>query len=327
MQHQKTCDPLIAIQPKGQTKELLLNSKRKCTVSTIFVGLVLTCAVQCRAQLTVPLNPAAEPESKTSIAPATLALAAPDQAVSSDTAIPAALVPTDTSTPAGDWHFAVSPYLWFPGVHGGIGVNSTQIVGIHSSAADLLSHFRFGLMGVVEPSYKRMVLPLDIVWVRLGDDRAFTNLGTVGNFKASEFILTPKIGYRLIDRKMIKIDGLAGFRYWHLGQSVSFTTNSLNFSSSQDWVDPLVGGRIVGNLSPKLSVTVAGDVGGWGAGSQLDYQIVGVLGYRIKPALALQVGYRYLAVNYRNGGLLAPNTRFVDLVTSGILAGVMIDLK
>jgi hypothetical protein len=304
-----------------------LNSKTKCAVSTIIAGLVLTCAVQCRAQLGAPTTATVESAVNTSIAPATPALATPDQPTSSDTAIPAALVPTDTTAPAGDWHFAVSPYLWFPGVHGGIGVNSTQIVGIHSSAADLLSHFRFGLMGVVEPSYKRIVMPLDIVWVRLGDDRAFTNLGTVGNFKASEFILTPKIGYRVIDRKMIKIDALAGFRYWHLAQSVSFTTNSLNFSSSQNWVDPLVGGRITGNLSPKLSVTVAGDVGGWGAGSQLDYQVAGLLGYRIKPAMALQVGYRYLAVHYRNGGLLAPNTRFADLVTSGVMAGVTINLK
>ena len=304
-----------------------MNSKKKCTVSTIFAGLVLTCAIQCRAQLAVPLNATVESAVSTSIAPATPALATPDQPTSSDTLIPAASVPTDASTPVGDWHFAVSPYLWFPGVHGGIGVNSTQIVGIHSSAADLLSHFRFGLMGVAEPSYKRIIMPLDIMWVRLGDNRAFTNLGTVGNFKASEFILTQKVGYRVIDRKLIKIDALAGFRYWHLGQSVSFTTNSLNFSSSQDWVDPLVGGRITGNLSPKVSVTVAGDVGGWGAGSQLDYQVVGLLGYRIKPAIALQVGYRYLAVNYRNGGLFAPNTRFANVVTSGVMAGVTINLK
>jgi YfaZ precursor len=86
-------------------------------------------------------------------------------------------------------------------------------------------------------------------------------------------------------------------------------------------VDPLVGGRITGNLSPKVSVTVAGDVGGWGVGSQLDYQIVGLLSYRIKPALALEAGYRYLAVDYTNGN------SFVNTVTSGVLFGVSIALK
>jgi hypothetical protein len=51
-------------------------------------------------------------------------------------------------------------------------------VGVHASAADLLSHFRFGLMGLVEADHKRIVLPLDIIWARLGDNQAlpFPNL-------------------------------------------------------------------------------------------------------------------------------------------------------
>jgi hypothetical protein len=182
-------------------------------------------------------------------------------------------------------------------------------------------------MGVVEPRYKRILLPLDIVWVRLGDDRALplTPNGTVANLKGSEFILTQKVGYRLLDYKIVKIDALAGFRFWHFGESVRFTTNSLNFSASQNWIDPVAGGRITGNLTPKVAVIVAGDVGGWGTGSQLDYQIVGILGYRIKPALTLQAGYRYLAVNYRNSGPVI-NTH-IDTVTSGALLGLTIALK
>jgi hypothetical protein len=304
-----------------------LISIKTYTLSAIFAGLVLACAAQCGAQLAVPVSATNDSAISTSKVPAGPVLATPDQPTSSDGAVTAAATATDASAPSGDWHFSVSPYLWFPGVHGGLGVNGTQIVGIHASAGDLLSHFRFGLMGLIEPSYKRIVMPLDIVWVRIGDDKALTNLGTVGNFKASEFILTQKLGYRLVDTKMIKIDALGGFRYWHIGQSVSFTTNTLNFSSSQNWVDPLVGGRITGNLSPKVSVTVAGDVGGWGAGSQIDYQIAGLLGYRIKPAVALQVGYRYLAVDYRNGGQFANNTRFANLVTSGAVVGATINLK
>lgn len=298
-------------------------SNKKITRSAIFAAVLLVSSPGlCRAQVTVPMESADTPIAAHLNSVDEPVLTTVDQPASSDAVIPAvsAAVTPDASEPAGDWHFAISPYLWFPGVHGGIGAAGRE-VGIHASAGDLLSHFRFGLMGVVEPSYKRVVMPLDIVWVRLGDDRALTNLGTVANLKGSEFILTQKVGYRVIDRKMIKIDGLAGFRYWHFGQSVSFTTNSLNFSSSQNWVDPLVGGRITGSLTPKLSVIVAGDVGGWGVGSQLDYQVVGLLGYRIKPALALQVGYRYLAVNYTNGG------SFADVVSSGVMFGVTINLK
>src|SRR6478752_6888056 len=98
--------------------------------------------------------------------------------------------------------------------------------------------------------------------------------------KGSEFILTPAIGFRLIDEEKIKVSALAGMRYWHFAQNLQFTPSLLNlsFSSSQNWVDPVVGGRIALAASPKLVVTILGDVGGWGTGSQLEYQVAGLLG-------------------------------------------------
>jgi hypothetical protein len=167
-------------------------------------------------------------------------------------------------------------------------------------------------------------MPLDIMYIRLGDDKALSESPEEGvaNLKAQEFILTQKVGYRVIDSERLKVDGLAGFRYWHFGEQATFTDNTLNFSGSQNWVDPLVGGRITGILTPKVELNIGGDVGGWGAGSQIDYQIFGALGYRIKPALALQVGYRYLYFDYRRSTGV-----YFDTATSGVFFGVTIDLK
>jgi hypothetical protein len=60
------------------------------------------------------------------------------------------------------------------------------------------------------------VLPLDLMWIRLEDDKAlpFPNLmATKAKLTGSELLLTPKIGYRLLNEKRIKIDALTGFRY------------------------------------------------------------------------------------------------------------------
>jgi len=229
--------------------------------------------------------------------------------------------------PAGDsgWHVAVSPYLWFPGVHGTMGALGRD-VSVHVSPGDLLSHFRFGVMGVIEARYKRVVLPLDLMWVRLQANNAlpFPNLMvTTAKLKGDEFILTPKIGFLLLDQEKLKIAALAGFRYWYFSENLRFVPSNLNlnFSRSQNWVDPVIGGRIQGSLSPRVTVTIAGDVGGWDTGSHLDYQLAGLLGYRIKPRLVLQAGYRYLDVDYRSGG-----TR-IDLVTSGVAFGATMNLK
>jgi hypothetical protein len=179
-------------------------------------------------------------------------------------------------------------------------------------------------MGLVEADHKRIVLPLDMVWARFGEDKALplpNVIATTADVKVTEFILTPKVGYRLLDQEKIKIDVLTGFRYWHLGQNLQFSPSrlGLNFSGSQNWVDALVDGRILEALTPKVSVAIGGDVGGWGTGSQLDYQIFGLLGYKIKPKWTLQAG-RYLDVNYHSKTVY-------DAATSGIVWCVNISLK
>jgi hypothetical protein len=184
-------------------------------------------------------------------------------------------------------------------------------------------------MGSVEARHKWLLLPVDMVWARLGDDKAipFPNLeATSANVRANMFILTPKVGARLLNEEKIKGDVLVGFRYWYFGETVNFVPTSLNFSRSQSWVDPVVGGRIEAALSPKVVANILGDVGGWGTGSQLEYQVGGFLGYKIKPSLTLQVGYRYLTFDYRkNGGNLGP-TR-LNLGMSGAVIGATFAIK
>jgi len=237
----------------------------------------------------------------------------------------AGLPSTSPTGDDGEWHVDTSPYIWIPGVHGTIGalgLNSS----VHATPLDLISNFRFGLMGTVEVRRNRLLLPLDLMWVRLGDSKAlpFPSLeATQADVKAGELILTPKVGVRLLDQERAKIDALAGIRYWHFSENVRFVPSDLNinFSASQDWVDPVVGGRITGGLTPKIVMIVFGDVGGWGTGSQLDYQFGGILGYKIKPNWTMQAGYRYLFVNYRNGGTT------IQMVTSGALIGINFTLK
>jgi hypothetical protein len=309
-----------------------LSTKPKFAVSAIFLGLLLLAnAWPARAQATSPSGTAAVDDNATASSSSSAATVAATDAATPSDAEPVAATPAGGGTaaaastaPESDWHFTVAPYLWFAGVHGNIGGPNGGQFSFSASPGDLLSHFRIGLMGAAEPRYKRIVMPLDIMWIRLGADRALPNTPGQGvaNLHATEFFLAQKIGYRVIDSEKLKIDALAGFRYWYFGENLSFTTNTLNFSAVQSWVDPLVGGRITGILTPKVGVTIGGDVGGWGAGSQIDYQIFGLLGYRIKPALALQVGYRYLYFDYRR-----VSGSFLEAATSGVLFGATITLK
>jgi hypothetical protein len=51
-------------------------------------------------------------------------------------------------------------------------------------------------MGVVEPRYKRIVMPVDFMWMKLSDNKAlpFDEGATSVKAKMTETLLTPKIG-------------------------------------------------------------------------------------------------------------------------------------
>jgi hypothetical protein len=221
----------------------------------------------------------------------------------------------------------VSPYLWFPGTHGTAAGPNGRSLSFRASPGDLLSHFRFGLMWAADVSRKRFVVTGDMLWVRLRADKAIPLPGlgaTSANMKAAEFFLTPKIGLRVINQEKVKITALTGMRYWHLGEELNFNPSvlGLNFTGSQDFVDPLVGGRIEAFLSPKIVINIFGDVGGWGTGSDLEYQWAGLLGYRMNARWTLHAGYRYLYVDkHGNGGAL------FNVTTAGVVSGISLDLK
>lgn len=150
------------------------------------------------------------------------------------------------ATSDDDWHTDFTFYLWFPGTHGTTGVNGHD-VNFRASAGDILSHFRFGLMGTLGVQRGRFVGIGDLIWVRLAAYNSrtlpFPGLPQLSStVKAQQFILTPEIGYRVVDHEKIKIDALMGLRYWHLGSSLQFTPSlGLNLSPSANWVDPLTG--------------------------------------------------------------------------------------
>jgi hypothetical protein len=123
----------------------------------------------------------------------------------------------------------------------------------------------------------------------------------------------------------------------HLRESLSFSPNTLNINAHayQNLVDPLVGANTTINLTPKIQIWINGDVGGWGAGSQLEYQIIAAVGYRKTVNMSMfkhklpsdwmfQVGYRYWDLNWSSNG---PKSGVVDLAFSGPVIAATIVLR
>lgn len=229
---------------------------------------------------------------------------------------------TNSSSSVGSgetWSLDISPYIWFAGTHGTVGVLNRD-ASVHASAGDLLSHLNAGLMGASQARFGRFVLNGDALWIRLSDSRALPFPGlnaTSADVRVGQFVWTSKIGYRLIDKK-VKADANVGVRYWHLGESLNFNPSifGLNVSRSQSWADIVVGGRVELPLGPKTSITALGDVGGWNATAKLDYQFGGLLNFKVSRSWTISPGYRYLYVDYRSGSSI------YNLTTTGAIIGV-----
>jgi hypothetical protein len=206
------------------------------------------------------------------------------------------------------WHLYGTAYLWFPGIHGAVGVRGFD-TGVHISAVDLASNLRFGIMGVVTPTYNRWSLPVDYFFVRLRDDKAVPfNPNYQVQAKMTASIVTPKVNYLLLKNPKLKIYATAGPRIWHEGTTLDLvpTIAGQNLYHAANWADFVAGGRFDVPLGPKGSIVVLGDAGGGGA--TLDYQLAGFVNYQVKPKLALQLGWRDLTVHYGNNGNLFNGT-------------------
>jgi hypothetical protein len=177
-------------------------------------------------------------------------------------------------------------------------------------------------MGTAEIRYNRIIIPVDFMWVRLKDSRGipFTDAVESVNVKINEDIFAPKAGYCLVDKSRFRADALIGLRYWHLGTTLTLQPQISNgFYGAANWVDAVEGARFQVFFTPKVVLTIAGDAGG--GGSRLDYQVVGLLGYKMKR-VTLQGGWRYLVIHKKHTG-----EAFADLGMTGVVIGAVIPLK
>ena len=87
-------------------------------------------------------------------------------------------------------------------------------------------------------------------------------------------------------------------------------------SGNKWWFDPIIGLRGQINLTRWLFLAIQGDVGGFGAGSQIAWQASGTVGINLTRNVFVETGYRYFYMDYKNGGFL------YKAAEAGIFSGI-----
>jgi hypothetical protein len=91
-----------------------------------------------------------------------------------------------------------------------------------------------------------------------------------------------------------------------------------SFARADDWFDPYIGVRGRYNFSKAFYTAVRGEIGGFGVGSDLMWQVEGVIGCNITRHIFTEVGYRALSFCYENDGLKFDTITHGAQITSGI---------
>jgi hypothetical protein len=106
-----------------------------------------------------------------------------------------------------------------------------------------------------------------------------------------------------------------------IAQNISASLQSrLNrsFSRADDWFDPYIGARARYNFSKAFYTAVRGEIGGFGIGSDLMWQVEGVVGVNITRNIFSEIGYRALSFCYENDGLKFDTITHGAQITTGI---------
>ena len=189
------------------------------------------------------------------------------------------------------WDLSVTPYLWATSLDGNAGVGRTN-PDVDVSFSDILKNLNGAVMVDLELRKGRFGLMSDTVYANLEDDASTAQdrleVETTANMLIQGLAATYRVGtWQLAEFAQagplaLTVDPYAGIRYTYLniqlkgkldlpalGVDARRTTEG-----DEHWVDPIVGLRTVWTLGERLSLILAGDVGGTSRNSDYSAQAI-----------------------------------------------------
>lgn len=202
------------------------------------------------------------------------------------------------------WNFIAEPYIMFPYMNGETGIGNNISVPIDASASDILSNLKMAAMLYFEARTEKWAITTDLVYMSLKQDITPGIIIESGNVSAKELIWETAGLYRIVPSLELGIGG----RMVNLDMGIDFTRKAIidgskefSASGSQTWFDPIIIGRLTEDINGKWLFQFRGDVGGFGVGSDLTWQIQAYAGYRFTKVFQLTAGYRLLSIDYDKG--------------------------
>jgi len=225
-----------------------------------------------------------------------------------------------SETGGGGTTLQITPYVWASGFGGTLRPGpGAPTVNVNKSFGELMEDVdaAFFVSGLIKRD--RVVVVADVTH----SSSSREGLVPTGNpalpvvpaeGKLSQTSATALVGYRAVEQEGASLDVLVGGRAWWIRPKAAVPALNVTASAKANFIDPVFATRLNIKASPGLSFLLYGDIGGFGAASEVTGQAVATANLRVAKNIWLSGGYRYLYVDYKSG-----NVR-----TSAALAGPLL---
>jgi hypothetical protein len=189
------------------------------------------------------------------------------------------------------WEQDFTLYFIGAGMSGTTGMGDLE-ADIDVSFSDLVSNLKFGMMANYRAVKGPFTVGADLIYMDLGAD-----LPRGGEVDFEQWMVEGNVGWKLTDF----VEVLAGVRFNDLSGSMTVVDPVRMGSGSEYWFDPIVGARFWIPITDSFFAAFRTDIGGFGVGSDLTYQLAGYLVYKTSGSLSFIGGWRYFNIDYENG--------------------------
>jgi hypothetical protein len=225
---------------------------------------------------------------------------APDAAATGPPVVPPAAAPAD------GWEFSATAYAWASGLEGDVkAFPALPSVAVDLSFGDVVENLDFAGMVLLQAQKGRFVALADLSYVDLSASRDVAvrdPLVLNAELDTSLVISTVAAGYRAVDQERLSLDAFGGVRIMSVDTrvSLSFAAAGITRKTSETWVDPVLGLRLRAPLAERWTMVAYGDVGGFGVGSDVTWQLLGGVQYELGRKTSVALGWRHYVVDYES---------------------------
>lgn len=203
-----------------------------------------------------------------------------------------------------EWTYLVEPYLLFPNMSGTVGLADLPEATIDADANQIFGNLKMGAMLYAEAYNDKWAIGSDIIYMSLAQ----------GVKPGSEYLS----GEVVAKQFAWEVSGLRKVTNW-LELGVGGILNSVNSeievkrnllgggtkseskSLSKTWFDPMLITRVKSKAGEKFIYQFRGEIGGFGVGSDLAWQMQAVAGYQFSKLFSITGGYRIISLDYETG--------------------------